>query len=33
MHKAAEAVEVLLHVGRVDQQLVDQAREAVKGKI
>src|SRR5258707_15855384 len=33
MNEAAEAVEVLLHVLRVDQELVDQAREAVKGKI
>src|SRR6266849_3939204 len=30
MNEAAEAVEVLLHVFWVDQELVDQAREAVK---
>src|SRR4051795_7120942 len=28
MHEAAEAVEVLLHVGRIHQQLVDQACQA-----
>ena len=33
MNKAAEAVEVLLHVGRIDQQLFDNAGEAVECKV